>query len=71
MPAKPPVKAKSRRFPTFDVPPGAPVILASQIERAIDEEDLLESARVRFKRSARDPLPKSSISRGGAKRGSS
>ena len=31
---------KRRRFPTFDVPPGAPVIPASRIERLIDEEDL-------------------------------
>jgi hypothetical protein len=28
------------RFPTFDVPPGAPIIPASRIERALDEEDL-------------------------------
>ena len=40
MPSKPPKKKKSHRFPTFDVPPGAPVIPASRIERVIDEEGL-------------------------------
>jgi hypothetical protein len=29
-----------RRFPTFDVPAGAPIIAASRIERLLDEEDL-------------------------------
>ena len=33
-------RKSSRRFPTFDVPPGAPVIPASRIEKAIDEEGL-------------------------------
>ena len=28
------------RFPTFDVPPGAPVISASRIQRVLDEEGL-------------------------------
>jgi hypothetical protein len=37
---KPPSRKSSRRFPTFDVPPGTPVIPASRIERAIDEEGL-------------------------------
>ena len=32
-----PSKRSSRRFPTFEVPPGAPVIPASRIERALDE----------------------------------
>ena len=30
----------SKRVPTFDVPPGAPVIPASRVQRAIDEEGL-------------------------------
>jgi hypothetical protein len=38
--AKPPSRKSSRRFPTFDVPPGAPVIPASRIERVMDEEGL-------------------------------
>ncbi len=29
-----------RRFAVFDVPPNAPVIPASRIQRVIDEEDL-------------------------------
>jgi hypothetical protein len=31
---------KSRRFPTFDVPAGAPVIPASRVQKLIDEEGL-------------------------------
>jgi len=38
MPVRPPARKSSRRFPTFDVPAGAPVIPASRIERVIDEE---------------------------------
>jgi len=34
------VRRSGRRFPTFDVPAGAPIIAASRIERLIDEEDL-------------------------------
>jgi predicted RNase H-like HicB family nuclease len=34
---KPPSRESASRFPTFDVPPGAPVILASAIERIKDE----------------------------------
>lgn len=30
-----------RRFPTFDVSPGAPVIPASRIERVLDEEGIV------------------------------
>lgn len=37
---KPPVKRKSRRFPAFDIQPGAQVIPASRVERVIDEEGL-------------------------------
>jgi hypothetical protein len=29
-----------RRFATFDIPPGAPVIPASRIERVLDEEGI-------------------------------
>jgi hypothetical protein len=36
-----PVKTGPRRFPTFDVPPGARLIPASRIERVIDEEGLI------------------------------
>jgi hypothetical protein len=34
-------KRSKRRFPTFDVPPGAPIIPASRIQRYIDEEDIV------------------------------
>jgi hypothetical protein len=37
---KPPSRKSSRRFPIFDVPPGAPIIPASRIERVMDEEGL-------------------------------
>ena len=30
-------KKKRRRFPTFDVPAGAPIIPASRVQRVIDE----------------------------------
>jgi len=31
---------RRRRFPTFDVPPGSPVIPASRVQRVIDEEGI-------------------------------
>jgi hypothetical protein len=40
VPRPAPPKRSSRRFPTFEVPPGAPVIPASRIERVIDEEGI-------------------------------
>ena len=40
VPRPAPPRKFSRRFPTFDVPPGAPVIPASRIERVIDEEGI-------------------------------
>ena len=30
-----------RRFPTFDISPGAPVIPASRIERVLDDEGIV------------------------------
>jgi hypothetical protein len=39
-PSTAPSKRSSRRFPTFDVPPGSPVIPASRIQRVIDEEGI-------------------------------
>jgi hypothetical protein len=38
--APPPARPKKagRRFPTFEVPPGAPVIPASRVQRVIDDE---------------------------------
>lgn len=36
----PPSKRSRRRFPTFDVPAGSPIIPASRIQRYIDEEDI-------------------------------
>jgi hypothetical protein len=36
----PPVRNGARRFPTFEVPAGAPIISASRIERVLDEESL-------------------------------
>jgi hypothetical protein len=35
-----PRRKRSRRFPTFEVPPGAPLIPASRIQRVLDEEGL-------------------------------
>lgn len=32
-----PIRPKSRRFPTFDVPDDAPLIPASRVQRLIDE----------------------------------
>ena len=37
-PGTPAARKSSRRFPAFDLPPGAPVIPASRLERVIDEE---------------------------------
>lgn len=37
---KPSSRKGSRRFPTFEIPAGAPIIPASRIERIIDEEGL-------------------------------
>jgi hypothetical protein len=37
-PASPSRKKAARRFPTFDVAPGAPIIPASRVQRGIDEE---------------------------------
>jgi hypothetical protein len=35
-----PAKRTGKRFPTFDVPPNAPIIPASRIQRILDEESL-------------------------------
>lgn len=35
-----PSRKRSRRFPTFEVAPGTPVISASRIQRVLDEEGL-------------------------------
>jgi hypothetical protein len=37
---RPPARKGARRFPTFEIPAGAPIISASRIERVLDEEDL-------------------------------
>jgi len=39
-PADSPARRSTRRFPVFDVPPNAPVIPASRIQRVINEEGL-------------------------------
>jgi hypothetical protein len=39
-PPAPPARGKSRRFPVFDVPPDAPMMSLSRIQRFIDEEGL-------------------------------
>jgi hypothetical protein len=39
-PNPPDRKGSRRRFPTFEVPAGAPIIPASRIERVLDEEGL-------------------------------
>ena len=39
-PAELPARRSTRRFPVFDVPPNAPVIPASRIQRVVDEEGL-------------------------------
>jgi hypothetical protein len=36
----PSVHKGARRFPTFEVPAGAPIISASRIKRVLDEESL-------------------------------
>jgi hypothetical protein len=36
-----PIRRGARRFPTFKVPAGAPIISASRIERVLDEEGLV------------------------------
>jgi len=36
----PSVRKRARRFPTFEVPAGAPIIPASRIERVLDEDGL-------------------------------
>lgn len=38
---RPPRVVKKRRFPVFDVPRDAPTILASTVQKAIDEEGIL------------------------------
>jgi hypothetical protein len=35
-----PTRKGARRFPTFEIPAGAPIIPASRIERVLDEESL-------------------------------
>jgi hypothetical protein len=37
----PPVRKGARRFPTFEIPAGSPIISASRIERVLDEDSLL------------------------------
>jgi hypothetical protein len=37
-PPPPSPRKAARRFPTFDVPPDAPIIPASRVQRVIDEE---------------------------------
>jgi len=37
-PPAPPPRKKGQRFPTFDVPPGAPMMSAEKIQRFLDEE---------------------------------
>jgi len=32
------LRKRKSRFPTFEVPPGAPIILASRVQRFLDEE---------------------------------
>lgn len=39
-PAELPARRPARRFPVFDVPANAPLIAASRIQRATDEEGL-------------------------------
>jgi hypothetical protein len=35
---RPSRKKRTRRFPTFDVPPDVPIIPASRVQRVIDDE---------------------------------
>ena len=37
---KSPVRKAGRRFPTFEIPPGTPIIPATRIGRVLDEEGL-------------------------------
>ena len=34
-------RAPRRRFPAFEVPPGAPVIPASRVQKALDEDGIV------------------------------
>jgi Arc/MetJ family transcription regulator len=36
----PSARKRAQRFPTFEIPAGAPIIPASRIERVLDEESL-------------------------------
>ncbi|MCB1018622.1 MAG: antitoxin [Acidobacteria bacterium] len=36
-----PIKSEEREFPVFDIPPDAPTILASTVQKYIDEEGIL------------------------------
>jgi hypothetical protein len=40
MASRPPARRASKRFPTFEVAPDAPVIPATRIQRILDEEGL-------------------------------
>ncbi len=40
VPSLPPVQKGKRRFPVFEVPPDAPIIPASRVQKVIDEEGL-------------------------------
>ena len=40
-PPKPPLRRKSRRFPTFDVPSNAPIVPASRIQRYLEDEGVV------------------------------
>jgi hypothetical protein len=35
---RPPARKRAQRFPTFEIPAGAPIIPASRVERVLDEE---------------------------------
>jgi hypothetical protein len=37
---QPPASRKKRRFPSFKVPPGTPMIAVSKVQEVIDEEGL-------------------------------
>lgn len=39
-PPEPPARRPAHRFPVFDVPANTPLIAASRVEKAIDEEGL-------------------------------
>ena len=40
-PSPAPARRKSRRFPTFDVPAGAPKLSMARLQRVIDEEGIV------------------------------